>query len=97
MSEAIAARRASELRSHEQGTAAAAATAGRTDPVSAKRKTASADLLGVLINEDGVSDDDILSILFDLVIAGSDTVRRTRFFSLDATENANARAPAKKK
>ena len=40
-------------------------------------KTKAADLLGVLLQAEGVDDDDILAILFDLVIAGSDTAAST--------------------
>ena len=42
----------------------------------------SADLLGVLVEEPGLTDSDIRSILFDVVIAGSDTTASTTTASL---------------
>lgn len=42
----------------------------------------SADLLGVLVEEPGLDDNDIRSILFDVVIAGSDTTASTTTASL---------------
>ena len=55
----------------------------------------SSDLLSVLIQQPGLKDDDILYILFDLVIAGSDTTASTltaALFLLHQPEHAEALA-----
>jgi len=59
----------------------------------------SSDLLSVLVKQPGLSDEDIQYILFDLVIAGSDTTASTltaAFFLLHEKPHAAALAAARK-
>jgi cytochrome P450 len=54
----------------------------RRKSVGIDQRKESADLLGVLVEETGLDDNDIRSILFDVVIAGSDTTASTTTASL---------------
>ena len=71
----------------------------RDDGGGLESSTDRADLLSVLVRDGGLSDEDIQFVLFDLVIAGSDTTASTitaALFLLHEPEHADALAAARR-